>query len=82
MGCDPGRILIRASFSAGFFVCNGFSGHGFKLAPAVGSMMTQQIYGSVARPEGRLAQWQTNVPLDFMSALREPLALKVKTHFA
>ena len=27
----------------GFYLCNGFSGHGFKLSPAVGSILAQQI---------------------------------------
>jgi glycine/D-amino acid oxidase-like deaminating enzyme len=28
---------------SGFYVCAGFSGHGFKLAPAVGLMMADLI---------------------------------------
>ena len=31
----------------GFYVANGFSGHGFKLAPAIGSLLAQEITGEV-----------------------------------
>jgi len=79
---DDVHPVIGESSLQGFFLCNGFSGHGFKLAPAVGSLVTQQIFGSESKPTGRLAQFQTGVPLEFMSAKRQPLSLKVKTHFA
>ena len=61
-----------------FFLCNGFSGHGFKLAPAVGSLLSQQILG------GRCLNvpFQTKVPVGFLSLSREPLTLGKKTHFA
>jgi len=59
-----------------YFVCNGFSGHGFKLAPAVGSLVSQQVLGS------KTSEWETSIPLDFLGANRKPLSLKQKTHFA
>lgn len=37
--------VIGAYGPKGFFVANGFSGHGFKLAPAVGAMMARLITG-------------------------------------
>ena len=44
-----------------FFLCNGFSGHGFKLAPAVGSLLSQQILGGrcqTSRSEPR-SRWDS-----------------------
>ena len=60
----------------GLWACNGFSGHGFKLAPAVGSLVAQQITGL------KTDAWETDVPFDFMGPGRAPLVLKQKTHFA
>jgi len=68
--------VIGESDVSGLYLCNGFSGHGFKLAPGVGSLVAQQITGSTT------SSWETTCPLDFLSASREPLSLKVKTHFA
>ena len=61
-----------------YFLCNGFSGHGFKLAPAIGSLLSQQILG------GRCLNvpFQTKVSKAFLSPSRKPLALGAKTHFA
>merc|ERR1712146_210830 len=55
-----------------FYLCNGFSGHGFKLAPAVGSVLSQQITGSVTD------NWETTMPLDFMDPVRAPLTLQAR----
>jgi len=74
--------VIGESSLKGFFLCNGFSGHGFKLAPAIGSMVAQQITGQKLQPSSRIYQWETDVPLDFLKPDREPLVMKVKTHFA
>jgi len=52
----------------GFFVANGFSGHGFKLAPAIGSLLAQAITGI------RLAT-DTEVSPDFLGWDRTPLQL-------
>jgi glycine/D-amino acid oxidase-like deaminating enzyme len=38
----------------GFWVANGFSGHGFKLAPAIGSMLAQAITGDSLDSDTRL----------------------------
>jgi len=55
----------------GFWVANGFSGHGFKLAPAVGSMVAQEITGVSM-------EFDTDVPMSFFSVDREPIDLAVK----
>mmetsp|Transcript_10013 Transcript_10013/g.24753 ORF Transcript_10013/g.24753 Transcript_10013/m.24753 type:complete len:221 (+) Transcript_10013:1-663(+) len=80
---DDVHPVIGESSVQGFFLCNGFSGHGFKLAPAVGSMVTQQILGGNAvNGASRLAEWQTSVPLNYLSASRAPLGVAAKTVFA
>mmetsp|Transcript_40925 Transcript_40925/g.123954 ORF Transcript_40925/g.123954 Transcript_40925/m.123954 type:complete len:897 (+) Transcript_40925:31-2721(+) len=73
---DDVHPMIGETRVAGLWACNGFSGHGFKLAPAVGSLVAQQITGA------KTDAWETGVPHDFMGPYREPLSLKVKTHFA
>ena len=45
-GSTPSTVRTSTPWSArrvstGFWVANGFSGHGFKLAPAIGSMVAQ-----------------------------------------
>jgi len=79
---DVHPVIGESSQVKGFFLCNGFSGHGFKLSPAVGSMVAQQITGVKAGAATRIAQWETSVPLGFLAADRQALNLKVKTHFA
>ncbi len=51
----------------GYLVCNGFSGHGFKESPMVASMMAQHI-------TGERAPYDTDVPIEFFSIDRQPLA--------
>jgi sarcosine oxidase subunit beta len=79
---DVHPVIGESSQLKGFFLCHGCSGHGFKLSPAVGSMVAQQITGVKASAGTRIAEWETSVPLGFLAADREPLNLKVKTHFA
>jgi sarcosine oxidase subunit beta len=38
-------IIDEVPPGSGFFACTGFSGHGFKLAPAVGQMLAQLVTG-------------------------------------
>jgi glycine/D-amino acid oxidase-like deaminating enzyme len=56
---------------AGFWVANGFSGHGFKLAPAIGSMVAQEV-------TGKTMEFDTDVPMSFFSVDRDPIDLAVK----
>lgn len=55
----------------GFWVANGFSGHGFKLAPAIGSMIAQEI-------AGERGDFDTDVPMSFFAVDREPIDIAVK----
>ena len=52
----------------GFWVANGFSGHGFKLAPAIGSMVAQAITGDSV-------DFDTRVSIDTYSIDRTPISL-------
>ena len=68
-------IIDRVEGVEGLYVCTGFSGHGFKLAPAIGSMVAQAI-------SGERTDFDTDVPLDFFSAEREPIDVSVKSVLA
>jgi glycine/D-amino acid oxidase-like deaminating enzyme len=59
----------------GFWVVNGFSGHGFKLAPAIGSMVAQAVTGETRAMD-------TDVPLRFLAYDREPIDIGVKSVLA
>jgi len=75
---DVHPVMGETKEVKGLWVCNGFSGHGFKLAPAVGSLLAQGITG--VKLQG--GEFETNTPLDFMGPNRKPLNMAVKTHFA
>ncbi len=59
----------------GFFVANGFSGHGFKLAPAIGSLLAQAI-------TGEKAEFDTDVDRTFLAFDRTPIQLPSKSVLA
>ena len=59
----------------GFYVANGFSGHGFKLAPAIGSLIAQEI-------TGRTIGFDTGVDRRFLAFDRSPIALPSKSVLA
>lgn len=59
----------------GLFVANGCSGHGFKLAPAIGSLIAQAVTGE------RLA-FDTAVDPHFLAFDREPLHLESRSVLA
>lgn len=59
----------------GFYVCNGFSGHGFKLAPAIGSMVAKQI-------TNKHIDGDTDVDPKFLSIHRKSLAVLEKNVLA
>ena len=59
----------------GFWVANGFSGHGFKLAPAIGSMIAQAVTGSTMPLD-------TDVPMSFFSIDRDPIGVDSKSVLA
>jgi sarcosine oxidase subunit beta len=59
----------------GFYVANGCSGHGFKLAPAIGSLLAQAI-------TGESDDFDTSVSPGFLAFDRLPIALASKTVLA
>lgn len=59
----------------GLWAANGFSGHGFKIAPAVGSMIARAITG-----EHR--DFDTDVPIESFAVHREPIRLETKSVLA
>jgi len=59
----------------GFWVANGFSGHGFKLAPAIGSMFAQAL-------TGERRDFDTDIPLSFLAVDREPIEIAAKNVLA
>jgi len=67
--------IVGPSGVDGFWVANGFSGHGFKLAPAIGSMVAQAI-------SGERIEFDTDMPIDFFSVDREPIDVSVKSVLA
>ena len=69
------HYLIGETKLDGFIVCNGFSGHGFKCAPAVGSMLAQHI--TKIKVDG-----DTDVPMEFYSPYRKPKEMLVKSVLA
>ena len=60
--------LVGATPLNGLFAANGFSGHGFKLAPAIGSLLARAITA------GR-SGFDTAVDLGFLGWQRQPLHL-------
>jgi len=76
---DVHPVLGPSKSAEGLYLCHGESGHGFKLAPAVGSLMAQSITGG---DKVLNETFETDVDIDFMHPDREPLSLQVKTHFA
>ena len=72
---DDVHPVIGPTEVEGFWVANGFSGHGFKLAPAVGSMVARAITGETLESD-------TPVPISFFSIDREPIELESKSVLA
>jgi glycine/D-amino acid oxidase-like deaminating enzyme len=66
VGCTP---------LGGFLVANGFSGHGFKLAPAIGSLIAQEL-------TGERGEFDTDVNAHFLAFDREPIAVATKSVLA
>ena len=61
---------------SGFYAANGFSGHGFKIAPAIGSMLACLITGKSAD------DFETEVGPGFLSFGRDPIKIATKSVLA
>lgn len=60
--------LVGASGLEGLYLANGFSGHGFKIAPAVGSLLAQAVTGTAA-------EFDTGVAPAFLAPARQPIVV-------
>ena len=67
--------IVGPSGVDGFWVANGFSGHGFKLAPGIGSMIAQAL-------TDRSMDFDTDVDMGFFSVDRDPIEIDVKSVLA
>lgn len=67
--------VLGPTVLAGFHVVNGFSGHGFKLAPAIGSLMARAVTGVALAGDSEVA-------LDFLAFDRQPIELDAKSVLA
>jgi len=60
-------IIDEVPVGSGSYICSGFSGHGYKLAPAVGLMVADQVTGE-SNPQFstelfRLARYAEDTPI-------------------
>ena len=67
--------IVGTTPAQNLFIAAGFSGHGFKIAPAIGSLLAQSVTG-IRLPD------DTAVSLDFLSWNRHPLPLETKSVLA
>lgn len=63
---EDSHPIIDRSPLEGFFYVNGFSGHGFKLSPVVGTLLARKVVGAWGRQPSQ-------VPEHFFDADRAPL---------
>jgi glycine/D-amino acid oxidase-like deaminating enzyme len=61
--------VVGATPVRGLYAANGCSGHGFKLAPAIGSLIAQII-------TGQRISYDTTIDLDFLAFDRQPIRLE------
>jgi glycine/D-amino acid oxidase-like deaminating enzyme len=72
---DDVHPIVGPTDIEGFWVANGFSGHGFKLAPAIGSMVAKAVTGVSLESD-------TSIPVSFFAVDREPIQLASKSVLA
>ena len=67
--------IVGRTPAEGLLVANGFSGHGFKIAPAVGSLLAQMV-------TGERCEFDTDVAPEFLAPDRVPLLVDEKSVLA
>ena len=72
---DDVHPVLGETALKGLWAANGFSGHGFKLAPMIGAMVAKAISGISLADD-------TSVPIDMFSLEREPISLQSKSVLA
>lgn len=75
MNRDDVHPVVGPTPIEGFWIANGFSGHGFKLAPAIGSLVAQAI-------TGEKSDFDTGVPLSYLAIDRLPIKADTRTVLA
>ena len=75
MNADDVHPVIGPTAVEGFVVANGFSGHGFKEAPSVGSMIAQWLTGITLADD-------TDADMGFFAVDRDPIAMDQKVVLA
>jgi glycine/D-amino acid oxidase-like deaminating enzyme len=72
---DDVHPLVGPTAVDGLLLANGFSGHGFKLAPAIGALLSRMI-------SGERSEFDTDVPAEFLAVERAPISLDQKNVLA
>ncbi|MEX2323324.1 MAG: FAD-dependent oxidoreductase [Acidimicrobiia bacterium] len=67
MNFDDVHPVIGPTPLDGFIAVNGFSGHGFKESPAIGSMLARFL------TDAESDEWDTDAPMEFFSIDRDPI---------
>jgi glycine/D-amino acid oxidase-like deaminating enzyme len=75
MNRDDVHPILGPTAIDGLWAANGFSGHGFKLAPAIGSMIARAI-------TNESSEFDTAVPLSEFSVDRTPIVVDAKSVLA
>ena len=76
MNVEDVHAVVGPTSLEGFIVANGFSGHGFKESPSIGSMVARHITGA------EIDEWDTTAPMEFFSIDRAPIKLDHKAVLA
>jgi sarcosine oxidase subunit beta len=76
MNVEDVHPVIGPTELEGFIVANGFSGHGFKESPSVGSMVARHLF------DLPIDEWDTAAPIEFFSIDRKPIAVEEKAVLA
>lgn len=76
MNVEDVHPVVGPTSLQGFIVANGFSGHGFKESPSIGSLVARYITGAEAD------QWDTSAPIEFFSIDRAPIQVAEKAVLA
>jgi len=76
MNVEDVHAVVGPTSLEGFIVANGFSGHGFKESPSIGSMVARHVTGAEAD------EWDTSAPMEFLSIDRAPIRLAAKAVLA
>ncbi len=76
MNLEDVHAVVGPTELEGFIVANGFSGHGFKESPSVGSLVARHLFDL---PDD---EWDTAAPIEFFSIDREPIEVAEKAVLA